>query len=191
MVGLANTEPVDKVRMALRDAGLDSQLVVLDEPAETPADLARLTNADIGAIAVARVYAIGTRMALVITAADHAPIKENLGPALSLEGDAREASDAEVRGLTGYTADCLPPAGWRHDIPVVIDRSLKRFEVLHILAGDPQCALTITMDDLKRLTGGIVSWNIARPLEGESQAQPMPRNKSFTGDGPAPGPDGK
>ena len=182
MMGLANSEAVDKVRQALRDAGLDNQLIVLDEPAESPADLARLVNADIGAIGVARIFAIGTRMVLVITAGDHAPIKENLGPALFLEGDAREATDAETRGLTGYTADCLPPAGWRHGIPVVIDRSLKRFEGLYILAGDPQCALAISMDDPKRLTGGIVPWNIARPLEGEVQAPAIPRNKSFAGE---------
>ena len=190
-MGIADTKPVENVRKAFKDAGLDDQVIEFDEPAESPADLARLVDADLGAIAVARVFSIGARMVLVIAAGDHAPVEENLGPALFLEGDVRKATDAEVRGLTGYTADCLPPAGWRHALPVVLDRSLKRFESLYILAGDPQCGLAISYAGLKRLTGGIVSWNIARPLEGEIQAPPMARNKSFTGEGPAPGPDGE
>lgn len=190
-MGVADTKPVENVRKALRDAGLDDQVIEFDEPAESPADLARMVDADIGTIAVARVFAIGGRMVLVITAGDHAPVEENLGPALFLKGDVREAADAEVRGLTGYTADCLPPAGWRHDLPAVIDRSLKRFEAVYMLAGDPQCGLAISLDGLKRLTGGIVSWNIARPLEGEIHAPPIPRNKTFAGEGQAPGSDGE
>ena len=190
-MGLADTKPIENVRKAFSDAGLDDQIIELDEPVESPADLARVVDVDAGAITVARVFAIGTRMVLVITAGDPAPIEENLGPALFLEGDVREAADAEVRGLTGYTADCLPPVGWRHDLPAVINRSLKRFEALYILAGDPQCALPVSFAGLNRLTGAIVSWNIARPLEGEIQAPPMPRNKTFTGDGQAPGPDGE
>ena len=190
-MGIADTKPVQNVRKALRDAGLDDGMNVLDEPAESPADVARMLDADVGAVAVARFFFIGKRMVLVIAAGDHAPVEENLGPAVFLDGDVREAADADVRGLTGYTADCLPPAGWRHAQPVVIDRSLKRFETLYALAGDPQCAFAISMDGLKRLTGGTVSWNIARPIEGSADVPPMPRNRTFSGGREILGPDGE
>ena len=65
---------------------------------------------------------------------------------------------------------------------MLIDRSLKRFETLYAMAGDPQCAFKISMDGLKRLTGGTVSWNVARLLEGEAKIPPMARNKFFAGD---------
>ena len=113
-MGIADTKPVQNVRKALRDAGLDDGMIVLTEPAESPADVARMLDADVGAVAVTRFFFIGKRMVLVIAAGDHAPVEENLGPAMFLDGDVREAADADVQGLTGYTADCLPPAGWRH-----------------------------------------------------------------------------
>ena len=87
-----------------------------------------------------------------------------------------------VRGITGYSADSVPPVGLGHPIPVVLDRSLKRFDIFFAIAGDPQCVFKISFDDLKRLTGAIVSWNIAAPWKGKSNvrrcpgARPLPAN---------------
>ncbi len=181
-MSLADTEPVKKVRQALKDAGLDDTVIELIEPAENAEQAAGVLGVDKGAVVSGRVFAIGSQMVLVLTAGDHAPVPANLGAAAFIEGDVREATDAEVRGLTGFSADCVPPAGWKHPTPVLIDRSLKRFDDLYVLAGDPQCVVKITMDGLKRLTGGVVSWNIATPLEGEVEVPPMARNKSFAGD---------
>ncbi len=55
------------------------------------------------------------------------------------------------------------------------------------VAGDPQCVFKTSVTDLKRLTEGIVSYNIAQPLEGEAEVPPMPRNKTFTGERKVPG----
>ncbi|MBT3306055.1 MAG: hypothetical protein HN377_06185 [Alphaproteobacteria bacterium] len=190
-MGIADSKSVENVRKALQDAGLSDEVIELEEPAESPADLARMVDADVGAIAAVQVYAIAKRMVLVIVAGDHGVVAENLGPALNLKGDAAEATDADTRGLTGYTADCMPPAGWRHAIPVVLDHSLKRFETLYALAGDPQCAFPISMDGLKRLTGGIVSRNIAKPLDGEIAPPAIHRNRTFSGEREVPGVDGE
>jgi hypothetical protein len=54
-------------------------------------------------------------------------------------------------------------------------------------AGDPQCVFKTSVTDLKRLTGGIVSYNVAEPLEGETEEPPMPRTKTFTGERKVPG----
>ena len=92
-----------------------------------------------------------------------------------------------VRGITGYSADSVPPVGLGHPIPVVLDRSLKRFDIFFAIAGDPQCVFKISFDDLKRLTGAIVSWNIAAPLKGEVESPPLPRSKTFTDERVVPG----
>jgi len=47
------------------------------------------------------------------------------------------------------------------------------------------------MDGLKRLTGGTVSWNITRPIEGFTAVPPMPRNRTFSGGREILGPDGE
>lgn len=186
-MALTDSKPVRKVIKALMDAGLDDAVTELDMPLESPAQAAELLEAEPGAIIVAKVFAIGPRLVMVLTAGDHAPIPESLPAAFFLEGEAREATDAEVRGITGYSADSVSPAGSSHPIPVAIDRSLKRFDTLYALAGDPQCVFKTTVDGLKRLTGGTVSWNIANPLEGDVEVPPMPRNKSFSGERAVPG----
>ena len=70
---------------------------------------------------------------------------------------------------------------------MVLDRSLKRFDILFAIADDPQCVFKKSFDDLKRLTGAIVSWNIAAPLEGEVERPPLPQSKTFTDERLVPG----
>ncbi len=186
-MALADAEPVQKVIKALKDLRLDDTVIELDMPLESPGQAAETLETEPGAIVMAKVFAIGKRMVLVLTAGDHAPIPDNLAAAFFLVGDVREATDAEVRGITGYSADSVSPAGLGHPVPVVIDRSLKRFDTLYAVAGDPQCVFKTSLDGLKRLTGGTVSWNVAKPLEGEVEMPPMARNKSFTGERQVPG----
>lgn len=186
-MSIMESEPVQKVRSALKDAGLDDKVVELSAPMENTAEIAKTLDTEPGAIVLTKVYAIGKRMVLVLFAADHAPVEANLGPAFFLEGDVRQPADAEVKGLTGFAADCVPPVGLSHPLPTVIDRSLKRFKQVYAMAGDPQCVFRTSVDDLKRLTKGIVSWNVARPLEGEAEVPPIPRTKTFTGERKVPG----
>ncbi len=186
-MSIMESEPVQKVRSALKDAGLDDKVVELSAPMENPAETAKTLDTEPGAIVLTKVYAIGKRMVLVLFAADHAPVEANLGPAFFLEGEVRQPAEAEVKGLTGFAADCVPPVGLSHPLPTVIDRSLKRFKQVYAMAGDPQCVFRTSVDDLKRLTEGIVSWNVAQPLEGEAEVPPMPRTKTFTGERKVPG----
>ena len=59
----------------------------------------------------------------------------------------------------------MSPAGRKSELPTVIDVSLKRFETVYAAAGHPHCVFPTTVDGLKRLTGGIVSYAIAEPAE--------------------------
>jgi prolyl-tRNA editing enzyme YbaK/EbsC (Cys-tRNA(Pro) deacylase) len=186
-MAIADSEPVKKVKAALKAAGLSDKIIELDEPLEDVAQAAKALDAEPGAIVMTHVFAIGKRMVLVLVAGDHVPVEANLGAALFLKGDIRKPADAEIKGLTGFAADCVPPVGFTHPLPTVIDRSLKRFKHVHAVAGDPQCVFRTSMDDLKRLTGGIVSYNVAEPLEGEAETPPRPRTKTFTGERKVPG----
>ncbi len=193
---IADSKPVQKVRKALNDAGLDDGVIELDAPLESAAEAAKTLKTEPGAIVQTLVYAIGKRLVMVLIAGDHAAIEANLPAAFFLEGEVSKPSDAEIRGITGFSTDGVPPVGSTHQLPTVMDRSLKRFENVYALAGDPQCVFKTSVTDLKRLTGAIVSWNVAQPLEGEAEVPPRARNKTFSGerdvpDAPgAPGGDG-
>ena len=66
----------------------------------------------------------------------------------------------QVKAATGFAAEGLPPVGLAGPLPTVIDVSLKRFATLYALAGHPRYVFTTGVDELKKLTGGIVSYNV-------------------------------
>ena len=73
----------------------------------------------------------------------------------------RKTDAAEVKAATGFTIGGVAPVGLDLDLPIVIDVSLKRFGTLYAAAGHPHCVFPVTMAELKKMTGGIVSYNIA------------------------------
>ncbi len=156
------TKPaVKRVRKALSDAGLTDTVIELDDTARTAEDAARATGAELGAIIKSLVFLVGEQPVLALVAGDYKCLTENLGRALNLEGTVRKTDAAEVKAATGYTIGGVAPVGLEMDMPVVIDVSLKRFDTLYAAAGHPHCVFPVTMAELKKLTGGIVSYNIA------------------------------
>ena len=109
---IADSEPVKKVRKALKDAGLANNVVELDVPMENAADTAR---------AWIRNRVLSSRRASTPSASAWC---WSWWP-------------ATTRGITGFTADCVPPVGFAHKLPTAIDRSLKRFKHFYAVAGDP------------------------------------------------------
>lgn len=179
---------VDRVRKALKAAGLDDNVTTLKAPLTDAQAAANELGADPGQILQTLVYFIGKRMVLVYVAGDHAVIEANLPPAFFLEGEARKPSAAELKGATGFAAGAVPPLGLPGKLPAVIDRSLKRFRHVHAAAGDANSACRVGVPELMKATGGIVSYNVARPLEGVVVAPIVkPRTKTFTGERKLPG----
>ena len=147
---IADSEPVKKVRKALKDAGLADNVVEFD------ADGKRRRHRQGPGYGTGRRCHVARlrprRMVLVLVTGDHECLEASLAAAFFLEGAVRVPSDPEVRGITGFTADCVPPVGFAHKLPTAIDRSLKRFEHLYAVAGDPQCVFKTPVTDLMRLT---------------------------------------
>ena len=102
---------------------------------------------------------------LALIAGDHVCLPENLPRALNLEGEVRKTDAEEVKAATGFSIGGVAPVALALDLPVVIDVSLKRFDALYAAAGHPHCVFPTTVGELKKLTGGIVSYNIAAPAD--------------------------
>ena len=90
-MALTDTEPVRKVVKVLKDLGLDDAEIELEMPLESPGQAAEMLACEPGAIVMAKVFAIGKRLVLVLTAGDCAPVPDNLAAAFFLEGEVREA----------------------------------------------------------------------------------------------------
>jgi len=153
-----------RVRKALVDAGLGDRVVELDKTARTAADAAKALDCEMGQIVKSLVFAIDRRIVMALVAGDMRCQEQNLPKVFFMEGAVRRAEAGEVKGATGFSIGGVSPVGMNHKLPVAIDRSLKRFDMVHAAAGHPHCVFSLSIPELKRLTGGIVSYNISEPM---------------------------
>ncbi len=172
-------DTVSRVRKALTDAGLEDTVVELVDTARTAEDAAVSVGCELGAIVKSLVFAVDDRLVMALVAGDFRCLEQNLAAALNLKGDVRRPQASEVKGATGFTIGGVAPVGLLHPLPMVIDRSLKRFDRIYAAAGHPHCVFATTVDDLKRLTGGIVSWNIAENMDEDADLPTIERSKTF------------
>jgi prolyl-tRNA editing enzyme YbaK/EbsC (Cys-tRNA(Pro) deacylase) len=166
-MSLLENESVQKVSQALADAGLDDRVVELAETARSAEDAAKVLGVELGAIVKSLVFVIGEQPVMALVAGDHRCKIEDLARALALDEEAesgvRQADADEVRAATGFAIGGVAPMATALDLPTVMDVSLKRFETVYASAGHPHCVFSTNATELKRLTGAIVSYNIAEP----------------------------
>lgn len=145
---------------------------VVDVPPRVKADLkaadlkrrvvkAPRKNTPVGAVAKTEMLLVGGTAVLTVVSGDHALKTEHIPKILSLPGEVSAPSDGQVGALTGYAPDEIPPIGLKARLPVVIDANLKRFDDFYAPAGSAGAYVRLTMAELKRLTRGILSFNLA------------------------------
>ena len=116
---------------------------------------------------------------MALVAGDHTCDENSLPAALNLQGAVRRPSASEVKAITGFSIGGVSPVGLQHKLPMVIDRSLKRFETIYAAAGHTHCVFGVTYPELKRLTSAIISWRIAQPAAGEITLPGLPRSRTM------------
>jgi prolyl-tRNA editing enzyme YbaK/EbsC (Cys-tRNA(Pro) deacylase) len=79
-----------------------------------------------------------------------------LARALGLADPVGRADADRVRDETGFAIGGVAPVGARHPLPAAIDASLGRFATVYAAAGHPHCVFATSVEELVRLTGGIV-----------------------------------
>ena len=163
--GNLEKETVRRVRQFLVDAGYGDRVIELDETARSAQEAATSIGTELGSIVKSLTFMIGDTMIMALVAGDQQCVSENLARALNLEGTPRRPDANEVKNVTGFSIGGVAPVASTTPMPLVIDHSLKRFDTLYAAAGHPHCIFPLTMTDLKRLSGGIVSYNIAKPIE--------------------------
>ncbi len=157
---------VERVRAALEAAGSAARPVALAESARTAEDAARALGVAVGQIVKSLVFLVGGRPVLVLVAGDRRVRPEPLGPLVGLPGPVERADAAAVRAATGFAIGGVAPIGHPMRLPCVIDASLGRFERLWAAAGHPHAVFPTDLDELVRLTGGLLDGRIAEPLGG-------------------------
>ena len=160
-MSLLDRESVRRVARALHEGNAAGEVQELSETARSAEEAAQALGVAQGAIVKSLVFAIGERFVLALVAGDRQCREDQLPRALFLKGKVARPGADHVRAVTGFSIGGVAPVGLVHALPTVIDASLKRFPALYAAAGHPHCIFPTDMAELKRLTGGIVSYAIA------------------------------
>ncbi|GAA0581760.1 YbaK/EbsC family protein [Caenispirillum bisanense] len=153
---------VRRVREALADVGALHEVMALPTSARTAQEAADSLGVPLGAIVKSLVFTVAGQPVLALVAGDRQCVPEALPPVLGLEGGVRRADAAVVRDATGFAIGGVAPVGHPAVLPTAIDASLGRFDAVWAAAGHPHCVFRTTLDELRRITPGVVSDDISR-----------------------------
>lgn len=148
---------VRRVRAALEAAGATGRPIALEATARTAEDAARALAVEVGQIVKTLVFRIGERPVLALVAGDRRCRAEALPEVLGLSGPVARADADMVRAATGFAIGGVAPVGLPAPLPCAIDSSLGRFAALWAAAGHPHAVFETRLEELVRLTGGVVA----------------------------------
>jgi len=152
---------IDRVRAALVAAGVGDVVIDLPDSARTApmaADaLSKHLNlaVAVGAIVKSLVFLADGQPILALVAGDRRGDPQKLKTVLGASRVAIANADA-VRAATGFAIGGVPPVGHANNLPVLIDRSLGRFETVYAAAGHPHAVFPIAFAQLVEVTHGRV-----------------------------------
>lgn len=143
---------IEKVREYLRLKNPRLQIIELDEDTSTAPLAAQALGKEVGQIAKSILFKTKSNEYLMIVSAgdvklDSKAVKELAGSRV------RMANPEEVREATGFNIGGVCPFALRTEIPIYLDESLKRYDVVYAAAGTANTALPITYTELQNITG--------------------------------------
>jgi prolyl-tRNA editing enzyme YbaK/EbsC (Cys-tRNA(Pro) deacylase) len=152
------TNPVERVRQALRLAGLDPDLVrELPADTSTAEAAARAVGAPQGSIVKSLVFLADGAPLLVLAAGDQRVDVKRLRATFGLsKRRLRIAQPAEVLAQTGFEVGGVPPMGHSPALRTLIDRTLGRYDTVWAAAGSAHSVFPIAYEQLVTLTSGEV-----------------------------------
>jgi len=144
----------EKVQAAIRQLGIDREIIELSVHARTSQQAAVALGVDVGQIAKSLVFLVNGRPLLVIASGanrvDEAKLARLAG------GRVSRADPDTVRQATGCVIGGVPPLGHPAPLLTYIDPDLLGYDMIYAAAGVPECIFPITPEELVRGTGGHV-----------------------------------
>ncbi|ABC21140.1 YbaK/EbsC family protein [Rhodospirillum rubrum] len=160
--GPLSNSSVRRVIDALAAGGSNTRVVALTDTARSAQDAAQALGTELGAIVKSLVFVIGDQPVMALVAGDRQADTAALPGCLGLEGRCKRADAEVVRAATGFAIGGVAPLGHPAALPIALDASLGRFPTVFAAAGHPHCVFPTTLDELARLTGGVVDARIAK-----------------------------
>lgn len=132
----------------------DIQVLEFVEPTPTAETAARAVGCSAAEIAKTILFLIGGAPIVVVTSGDVRVKNPKLKEATGLTGKVRLPQAEEVLTYTGYLPGGVCPFLLPANLPVLLDRSMRRFACVYAAAGNAHSAVPVTVDQLLAITGG-------------------------------------
>jgi len=150
-------DPTATVQAALDALGLEIRVRRFEVPTSTAEEAAFAVGCDLGAIVKSLCFEVDSRPVLVLVAGDRQVDTKALRRIFGVsKRKVRIASRALVKEATGFAVGGVPPLGHERPLPILIDRSLSRFETVYAAAGSASSLFPICYATLIEVTGGEV-----------------------------------
>ena len=154
-MNLLDKEPVKRVQKKLLEFDANLKVIVLETSARTAIDAASSLGCDVGAIVKSLILRAENTFILCLVAGDKKVSINKIKKILNIS-DVSMAKADEVKFITGYTIGGVSPVGQLHEIRILIDKSLERFNPLFAAAGHPNCVFKINFQNLQKITDGLI-----------------------------------
>ena len=139
---------MERARAALASCGLEDRIIEFDVSSATVALAAQALGCEEARIAKTLSFARGDGAILVVAAGDaridNGKFKARFGM------KAHMLSAERVEPLIGHGVGGVCPFGIHEGIPVYLDESLKRFDIVYPAAGTAASAVMLTLSELER-----------------------------------------
>lgn len=142
---------VTAVRQRLEAHGVPAEVLILDEGVHTAAAAAQALGVEVGQIANSLIFDADGEPLLVLTSGAHrvdtAKLAANLGVS-----KLKRATPEFVREHTGQAIGGVAPVGHPHPVRILLDSSLKQYDVIWAAGGVPQAVFPISYEHLLSVT---------------------------------------
>ena len=154
MDGVLEKSAVKRVKQALTDFGLSTEITVLMETARSAAEAASALGIEVGQIASSIIFKINDeKPLLVITSGRHRVNTELVASQLGIEKLERVDADF-VKEKSGFSIGGVSPLGWISKPEIIlIDEALDDYDVVWAAAGHPHAVYPTTYNELISCTG--------------------------------------
>lgn len=143
------------VQQALDGLGAGVQVRVLETCTATAKQAAESIGVPLGSIVKSLCFVVDGQAVVVLAAGDRKVAARKLAERFGVTRKRVRIADADTTiAMTGYAPGGVPPVGHAQPLPVLIDASLARFEIVHAAAGSPNAIFSIRFAELARITAG-------------------------------------
>jgi prolyl-tRNA editing enzyme YbaK/EbsC (Cys-tRNA(Pro) deacylase) len=146
---------VERVRAYVQAFDPSFNPIEYPETTETAPDAARVLGVELGQIAKSILFRCGERYGLFVLAGDMRMDQKKV-KALLGGGKPRVATPEEVVEMTGFRVGGVCPFALKTELPIFLDRSMERFQIIYAAAGSAHAVLPLTFQQLQAVTGGAV-----------------------------------